>query len=214
GTERIDMSVPLEPGTYYIRLGTDDAAADNMYKLLIHTDVLIGDYVDIAGHWAQDAIADLAGMKIVEGYGTYLVHPNRTISRSEAVTLIVKAFGYVKKRDVAFPDVPPNHWAYENVAKAMQAGIVQGYPDGRFNPEGSLTRVEMTVLFAKAIGLGGKLRGEIPFADIDSTYWGLPILKQMKAEGWITGYDDDTFRPELPTTRAEFAAMLSRIVHR
>ncbi|WP_238403214.1 S8 family serine peptidase [Paenibacillus mesophilus] len=214
GSERIDLSAPLDPGTYYIRLGTDDAVPNHMYKLLIHTDVLIGEYVDIAGHWAQAAIVDLAGMKIVEGYGTYLFHPDRTLSRSEAVTLIVKAFGYVKKRDVAFPDVPPTHWAYEHVAKAMQAGIVQGYPDGRFNPEGSLSRVEMAVLFAKAIGLGGKLRGEIPFADIDSTYWALPILKQMKAEGWITGYDDDTFRPDLPTTRAEFAAMLSRIVHR
>lgn len=214
GAERIEMSVPLDPGTYYIRLGTNEPVPDRMYKLLIHADVLIGDYVDIAGHWAQAEIADLAGMNIVEGYGTYRFYPDRTITRSEAVTLIVKAFGYTKKKDVAFPDVPAGHWAYENVAKATQAGIVQGYPDGRFNPDGSLTRVEMAVLYAKAIGVAGKLRGDIPFADIDSAYWALPILKQMNAEGWITGYDDDTFRPDSPTTRAEFATMLSRVIRR
>lgn len=214
GTKRIDLSVPLDPGTYYIRLGTNAAVQDNMYKLTLHTEALVGDYVDIEGHWAQDSIVRLAELGIAEGYGDHKFQPNRTISRSEAVTLIVKAFGYAKQKEIAFPDLPQTHWAYESVAKAMQAGIVQGYPDGSFQPDGALSRVEMAVLFAKAIGAGGEQRGEVPFADIDSDYWALPILKQMKAEGWITGYDDNTFRPDSSTTRAEFATMLGRVVNR
>lgn len=214
GGNRIDLSAPLDPGSYYVRLETDLAFDDRMYRLLLHADAMVGDYIDIADHWAKDAIAELAERNIIDGYGDHLFMPDRTITRAEAVTLIVKAFGYAKKKSIQFPDVPADDWAYDAVAKAVQAGVVQGYPDGRFIPGGSLSRVEMAVLFAKALGLNGKLRGDVPFADIDSDYWALPILKQMKAEGWISGYDDDTFRPDSPTTRAEFAVMLSRILHR
>ncbi|MEF3305131.1 S8 family serine peptidase [Paenibacillus sp. GYB003] len=214
GASRVDLTVPLDPGSYTIRLEADQPFQDRMYKLLVHADVMVGDYIDIAGHWAQDAIGELSDRGIVAGYGNFRFEPDRTISRAEAVTLIVKAFGYVKKRNVTFPDVPADHWSYEAVSKAVQAGIVQGYPNGTFGPDGSLSRVEMASLFAKALGINGKLRGDIPFADIDSDYWALPILKQMSAEGWLTGYDDGTFRPDRPTTRAEFAVLLRQVLDR
>lgn len=212
--DSVDLTVPLEAGTYYIRLTADQGFRDRMYKLLVHTDALVGNYVDIAGHWAQDAIANLNELHLVEGYDTYRFWPDRPITRAEAVTLIVKAFGYVKQRDVAFPDVAADYWAYGAIAQAIQAGIVEGYPDGRFQPDGPLSRVEMAVLFGKALGINGKLRGDTPFADIGDDYWALPVLKQMSAEGWVTGYADRTFRPDVPTTRAEFAVLLDRIVHR
>ncbi|GAA3412862.1 S8 family serine peptidase [Paenibacillus hodogayensis] len=214
GASRLDLTATLEPGTYYVRLSADHAFRDRMYKLLVHTEAMFAGYIDISDHWAKDAIAELSGKHIIEGYGTFQFWPDRTISRAEAVSLIVRSFGYVKKRDVSFPDVKTDYWAYDAVAKAMQAGIVQGYPDGSFKPDGSLTRVEMAVLFAKALGIGGKLRGDVPFADLSTNYWALPILKQMSAEGWITGYADGTFRPDAPTTRAEFAVLLNRILHR
>lgn len=212
GNGSIDMSVPLDAGTYYVRLGTNGAFQDRMYKLIVHSDVLVGDYADIADHWAKEAIVYLAGQQVVEGYGDYRFEPERTISRAEAVTMLVKAFGYTQKQDVTFPDVPRQHWSYDNVSKAVQAGIVQGYPDGSFSPENALSRVEMAVLFAKAIGAGGIVSEEVPFADIDPAYWALPVLMQMKAEGWVTGYGDDTFRPDSTATRAEFAALLKRVV--
>ncbi|PYI51237.1 peptidase S8 [Paenibacillus flagellatus] len=214
GTGGLDMTVPLNSGTYYVRMGTDEAFQDRMYRLLVHADKLTGNYIDIGDHWAKDAILELTDLHIAEGYGTYSFEPDASISRAEAVTLVVKSFGYSKRKDAAFPDLPTDHWAYDPVSKALQAGIVQGYPDGRFDPDGQLSRVEMAVLFAKALGLGGKLRGDVPFTDIDADYWALPILKQMKAEGWITGYDDGTFAPDRPTSRAEFAVMLQRIIHR
>ncbi|WP_240041255.1 S8 family serine peptidase [Paenibacillus ginsengarvi] len=214
GDRRIVMSAALDPGTYLIRLGTNQAFQNQMYKLNLHADVLSGNYTDITGHWAHDNIVELTDKGIIEGYGNYEFRPDRTISRSEAVALVVKAFGYTKKREAYFPDVPAGHWSNDAISKALQAGLVDGYPNGLFRPDGSLSRVEMAVLFAKALGINGKLRGDIPFADIDADYWALPILKQMSAEGWITGYDDGTFRPDHLTTRAEFAALLNRIMNR
>jgi hypothetical protein len=214
GASAVSMDIPLDPGTYYVRLSASDTIQDRMYELKVHADPLIAGFVDIAGHWAQGAIADLANRGIVSGYGAYTFGPDRKISRAEAVTLIVKAFGYTKRRNPGFTDLPPNHWAYDSVSKAVQAGVVQGYPDGRFDPDGQLSRVEMASLFAEALGIAGKLRGNVPFADLPADHWAVPILKQLKAEGWIEGYADGTFRPDEPTTRAEFVALLSRILHR
>ena len=67
-----------------------------------------------------------------------------------------------------FSDLPAGHWAYASVAKLAAAGIVDGYPDGTFKGERTMTRYEMAQIVAKAlakgaIGADDKLVGE--FAD-------------------------------------------------
>lgn len=48
----------------------------------------------------------------------------------------------------------------------------------------------------------------IEFTDVPSDFWALPFISEMSARGIISGFDDGTFRPNQPITRAEFAAML------
>jgi hypothetical protein len=48
----------------------------------------------------------------------------------------------------------------------------------------------------------------IEFTDVPSDFWALPFISEMSARGIISGFDDQTFRPNQPITRAEFAAML------
>jgi hypothetical protein len=67
-----------------------------------------------------------------------------------------------------FSDVPAGHWAYASVAKLAAAGVVDGYPDGTFKGDRTMTRYEMAQIVAKAlakgaIGADDKLVGE--FAD-------------------------------------------------
>ena len=67
-----------------------------------------------------------------------------------------------------FSDLPAGHWAYASVAKLAAAGIVDGYPDGTFKGDRTMTRYEMAQIVAKAlakgaIGADDKLVGE--FAD-------------------------------------------------
>jgi hypothetical protein len=67
-----------------------------------------------------------------------------------------------------FSDVPAGHWAYASIAKLAAAGVVDGYPDGTFKGDRTMTRFEMAQIVAKAlakgaIGADDKLVGE--FAD-------------------------------------------------
>ena len=57
-----------------------------------------------------------------------------------------------KKKD--FPDVPENHWAYEYVATLAGNGILEGYPDGMFSGDRTMTRYEFAAMFYRALKNG------------------------------------------------------------
>lgn len=60
-----------------------------------------------------------------------------------------------------FPDVPENHWAYEAVSRLAGNDIVQGYPDGEFHGERTMTRYEMAEIIYKALSRGAEAEKEL-----------------------------------------------------
>lgn len=106
-------------------------------------------------------------------------------------------------------------WAMPEVAAAVEAGIIRGMPDGSFEPDRLVTRAEMAAMLTRALAHAGLdvTPGEHRFADqaeipdraVD------PVLAAVR-HGLITGYPDGTFQPGNPTTRAEAAAMLHRLL--
>ena len=82
---------------------------------------------------------------------------------AQLTALVNKLVGndVVKGEGVLFPDVPENHWAYEYINGLVQAGVIDGYPDGTFGGERSLTRYEYASMLYKAM-----LKGTILHKDI------------------------------------------------
>lgn len=60
-----------------------------------------------------------------------------------------------------FPDVPGNHWAYEAVSRLAGNDIVQGYPDGEFHGERTMTRYEMAEIIYNALSRGAEAEKEL-----------------------------------------------------
>ncbi len=63
----------------------------------------------------------------------------------------------VKHRSILFPDVPENHWAYAYVKKLADRGYLEGYPDGEFKGDRTMTRYEFAAIFARALDNGLKM---------------------------------------------------------
>ena len=64
-----------------------------------------------------------------------------------------------------FPDVPPDHWAYQAVQELLNAGVVQGYPDGTYGGKRAMTRYEFAEAVAKAIPyIEQKVLAQVPAA--------------------------------------------------
>lgn len=94
-----------------------------------------------------------------------------------------------------------------NVGKSE---LMNGYPDGTFCPDQSITRAETATLLRRAADMYGYYISDDVFSDIDM--WAEQSIKELAAAGVITGYPDNTFRPYDNVTRAEFVTMLMRLI--
>ena len=89
---------------------------------------------------------------------------------------------------------------------------MQGYGNGIFYPERTITRAEATVMFARLLTKKMELNKtyRLPYNDIAGNEWYAAQVGYMCELELIFGYDDGSFRPDAPITRAEFAALASR----
>ncbi|MFR8870813.1 ZmpA/ZmpB/ZmpC family metallo-endopeptidase [Paraclostridium sordellii] len=105
-----------------------------------------------------------------------------------------------------------NKSIYRNDHKIIKHNkYINGYPDNTFRQENKITRGEIATMLSRII-LDGK---QVPitenkFNDISNDYWAKNEVNYLASKGLFNGYEDGTFRPENPITRAEVATILVR----
>ncbi len=114
----------------------------------------------------------------------------------------------VSKQNSAFKDLG-NHWARESINRLAGLGVISGYEDKTFRPNNNITRAEFVHLLVKSVGVKST-SGTHPFTDVKSNYWARDSILAAYQGGLVTGYPDNTFRPEDPITRSEMVAILVR----
>lgn len=113
-------------------------------------------------------------------------------------------------RMVKFADVAENHWADSPIAQLATAGLVEGYPNGTFQPERALSRAELATLLVKSKGIEPPvITGKI-FKDVPSSHWASKYIKGALDMGLVTGYPDKTFKPNNKINRTEGVVVLTR----
>ena len=85
------------------------------------------------------------------------------------------------------------------VAVLTDLGVVSGYKDGTYKPEGIVTRAEMATLIVKALGLEGYATGTSRFSDMSGN-WADGYVAYANTLGILSGYADGTFRPNQTVT--------------
>jgi len=208
GEDRLTMSAVLPRGTYYLKLSASQSFSHQLYRLRYTVSPLVAGFRDIKNHWAEKEIAELVKRKAISGYGDHTFRPDRTMTRAEAVTLLVNVFRVQGTTAVRFKDVRPTHWAYDAIRRAVQAGIVTGFSDGSFRPDQKVSRAEMAAMLGRAMGLRELAVTRTSFKDVRTDHWAAGWIERLVREGILTGYADRTFRPEQLVTRAEVAVMV------
>lgn len=105
------------------------------------------------------------------------------------------------------------HWAQANVERALNSGIITGFPDGTFRPRETVTRSQFAVMLLNAAK--SEAEGtELNFTDAAIIGdWARTAVAQAAQAGWINGYEDGTFRPNAGVTRVEMAVMTARALN-
>jgi hypothetical protein len=124
--------------------------------------------VDINSHWAQQCITQLVSRQIVKGYPDKTFRPEGTITRAEFAVILQKAFTDKQttvnvpplNQDVYFSDVPKSHWAYNAIQIAAYRNFVVGYPNGTFQPNQNISRVQAIAVVRNIFNFPGQKNTE------------------------------------------------------
>ncbi len=127
-----------------------------IFCLVISTMLFAANLTDISGTKYETAVNYLVDKGIVNGYPDNTFRPNGEITRAEATKMVItaadKLSGDPSGEIITFSDVASGHWALATINAATSLGIVNGYEDGTFNPDGKVTYAEATAMVIRAMG--------------------------------------------------------------
>ncbi len=112
-----------------------------------------------------------------------------------------------------FSDITPGTKVADAVTKLVGYGVINGYEDGTFKPDNTITRAEFAAVITRFKGIGNNLAADAVtgFADLDgdaSRAWARPYVKAAVDAGIINGFEDGTFRAAEPVTYEQAVKMI------
>lgn len=169
-------------------------AAQMFYNLLRNKDVPVTvSFEDVpAEAWYAKAVGVLASLEKIEGVGQNRFSPERAITRAEFTTIAMRFTNGTLAGENIFSDVSPDDWFYGQVVGAIQYGWINGYEDGTFRPNHTITRAEVTAIANRMLGRSADkdyvdqhtetLQG---FSDVPATHWAYyPIAEAANAHDY------------------------------
>ncbi|MFA6528447.1 MAG: S-layer homology domain-containing protein [Candidatus Gracilibacteria bacterium] len=166
----------------------------------------------------EDVIVDMDMDKLTDLWVEFL---NATIGVQDGVDTYSNS-------QTTFEDVSGGEWYTDDVYYLKTEGVVTGYEDGSFAPSNDITRAEFTTLLVRALREKGYLTDvaasdsyeslfklidtdtySFSFEDVSDYDWYADDLYIARENGIITGYEDGTFKPNEPITRAEAVQMIA-----
>lgn len=150
----------------------------------------------------------------MQGRGENQFWPDANITRAE-VTMIF--YRLLRNQDVpittTFSDVNEDAWYADAVNTLASLGIVNGYPDGSFRPDQSITRGEFATITAR-LAYSADTGVVVNFSDVAADTWYYDNIQLNAYYGWVQGYPDGSFRPERNIARSEATKIVNYMTGR
>ena len=185
-----------EVTTMFARLLTEKMAADQTYS---------NTFSDVAkSHWAANYIGYMQQFGIITGYADGSFRPDASVTRAEFAA-IASRFETLTEGTKSFSDVPSSHWAAKYINFAATRGWVNGYADGTFRPNNSITRAEVAAVTCRLLERNADqsyIRSHLSelraFTDVSESHWaywytmeaanGHDYTKSGSSETWSRTY--------------------------
>lgn len=160
-------------------------------------------------HWAIVQIEDLVSRGIISGFTDGSFKPGDPLTRAQFAKMLCLALGIPTSGSNNFTDTK-GHWAESYISTLVSNGIINGYADGTFRPDKTITRAEICTIIARAMDLETGTTAA-SFTDTDG-HWAKNDIQLIASNGIVNGYTDGSFRPNSSATRAEVSVILYRML--
>ena len=167
--------------------------------------------------WFYDYVKFVTSKGYFEGVSDTEFAPKDTMTRAMFVTVLARVEGVkVDNTKSAFSDVPANTWYTGAVTWAAKNKIVDGVADDKFAPNAAVTREQMCAIMERYITNCKKVvKGTAKvaaFNDVEEiSDWAAKSVEYCRKLGLIDGFEDGSFRPTETSTRAQVAAVETRL---
>jgi fibronectin type 3 domain-containing protein len=180
-------------------------------------------YEDLSGHWAEESVHNMGSRLVVQSTSSGLFLPNDNITRAEFAAIVVRTLGL----DTEYVDHPFSDIAHSNpysgvIATAYVYGLLSGYTDGTFRPDGLISREQAMSVVARAM-----IVAELPatpdaeqakaalslYEDAsDISTWARDSVAANLLSGIVNGRSEERLAPGATMTRAEAAVIVRRLL--
>lgn len=109
----------------------------------------------------------------------------------------------------SYPTDIDGHWAKSNIEYVYDHSLMNGYPEGIFAPENSITRAEFATVMSKFMELDEDSAAADKFSDVDG-HWAKGYIGALYSREIVNGVSDIEFAPDANITRQEIATILAR----
>ncbi len=103
---------------------------------------------------------------------------------------------------IVFADVPEGYWAEPYIDALSSRGLIAGYDDNTFRPDQPVTRSQIARIVSETFDLTTD-KESLEFSDVEADYWARESIGETVLGGFMTGFPDDTFKPNDPVTRTQ-----------
>ncbi|MGF7184527.1 antitoxin component of MazEF toxin-antitoxin module [Desulfitispora alkaliphila] len=176
-----------------------------------------------SSHWAAGAVEQMNAKGVIQGYEDNTFRPSASISRLETVVMAVRLMGW-EERAQSTNSIPSEFlnadqipgWAKGYIAVAVDEGILPDEDLKNFRHSQDAERHEVAVFLVRALGMEyeaqSKMNQSLDFEDTDQ----IPLKSRgyvvvANESGFMSGSNDGKLNPKASITRAEVAAMFSRV---
>lgn len=211
GGNKIELT-KVSDTEYTFSMPRSDVTVSASFRAISHEDNCpSADYTDVdTGAWYHEAIDFAIENDLMNGVGDNIFNPDGNLSRAMMVRILWNMEDQPTNVSGSYSDVVAGAWYEKAVLWATANNIVNGYPDGSFGPDNSITRQEMAaILYRYAQFKEYDMTAEddlTRFPDGDETAeWAETFVRWAVAEGLLNGGDDGTLDPAGTATRAEVA---------
>ncbi|MCQ4086726.1 S-layer homology domain-containing protein [Saccharibacillus sp. JS10] len=170
--------------------------------------------LNTASTWSRDSIVQAKLLGLLEGDQQGNFRPNDRITRQEMAKILVQLLNLpLETTASSFKDVPTDSWSTAYIEAARKAGMMQGYGNGKFDPQAEMTREQLAIVFVKALGLpiNNDVTALNRFSDASSIHsWSSQYVAAALRAGLMTG-TGSTFGATSKANRQETAIIAVRV---
>lgn len=116
----------------------------------------------------------------------------------------------VPEKELPFVDVLKEHWFYNDVLYVYENGLMNGVSDTEFAPNETLTRAMVVTILSRMSGEEIDEATESAFSDVAAGMWYSNAIAWAASKNIVNGFEDGTFQPDAPVTRAQLVTILYR----